>query len=114
MKLITLYRPVNQAELDLIIQSDWQAFPPRLPGQPIFYPVLNEPYAEQITREWNVPAFGIGYVVAFDIQEDYFKTFEVQKVGLDHHLELWVPAEDLPSFNAKIIGPIRLISSFKS
>ena len=46
---MTLFRPVNQAELDLIIQNDWKAFPPRLVGQPIFYPVLNEAYAEPVS-----------------------------------------------------------------
>ena len=52
----TLYRPVNQKEFDLIEQSGWKAFPPRLPEQPIFYPVTNEAYAVQISKEWNVPA----------------------------------------------------------
>lgn len=51
-----LFRPVNQAELDLIIAAKWKAFPPRLVGQPIFYPVLNEAYANQISRDWNVPS----------------------------------------------------------
>jgi hypothetical protein len=45
---ITLYRPVGQKELDLIAQSGYRAFPPRLSGQPIFYPVLNEEYAREI------------------------------------------------------------------
>ena len=45
-----LWRPVGQSELDLIRDSGWQAFPPRLEGQPIFYPVLNEGYAIQIAR----------------------------------------------------------------
>jgi len=48
-----LFRPVGQKELDLIRESDFTAFPPRLPEQPIFYPVLNEHYATQIAREWN-------------------------------------------------------------
>ena len=39
-----LYRPVGQAEYDLIAQSGFTAYPPRLPEQPIFYPVLNERY----------------------------------------------------------------------
>jgi hypothetical protein len=38
----TLYRPVGQEELDLIQSSVYREFPPRLPHQPIFYPVLNE------------------------------------------------------------------------
>ena len=52
----TLYRPVGPAELALIEAAGWRAFPPRLPEQPIFYPVLNEEYARQIARQWNVPA----------------------------------------------------------
>lgn len=48
-----LYRPVGIKELELIALSDWAAFPPRLPHQPIFYPVLNFQYAAQIARDWN-------------------------------------------------------------
>ena len=66
---ITLYRPVNKDELMLIEQSNWKAFPPRLPGQPIFYPVLNQAYASQIAKEGNIPTYGNGYVVKFDISE---------------------------------------------
>ncbi len=46
-----LYRPVGQLELNLIRESDYSTFPPRLLGQPIFYPVLSEQYATQIARE---------------------------------------------------------------
>lgn len=109
-----LFRPVNQQELDLIIAADWKAFPPRLPGQPIFYPVLNEAYAEQITREWNVPTYKIGHVLQFEVEDDYLAQYEVQKVGLDHHLEYWIPAEDMDTFNANIVGKIELISTFKA
>ena len=37
-----LYRPVGPKELELIVASGYREFPPRLPEQPIFYPVLNE------------------------------------------------------------------------
>ena len=90
-----LFRPVNQAELDLIIQEDWKKFPPRLIGQPIFYPVLNEAYAEQITKEWNVPSYGIGHVLKFEVKDNFLQKYPVQKVGLDLHVELWIPSEDL-------------------
>ena len=50
---VTLYRPVGLAELRLLAENAWQAFPPRLPDQPIFYPVLNFSYAEEIARDWN-------------------------------------------------------------
>lgn len=45
----TLYRPVGPNELKLIAASGYREFPPRLPEQPIFYPVLNEEYARQIS-----------------------------------------------------------------
>ena len=48
-----LYRPVGQAELDLIAKVDYREYPPRLPEQPIFYPVLNEKYAREIAEKWN-------------------------------------------------------------
>lgn len=50
-----LFRPVGTKELELIEQSGFTAFPPRLPEQPIFYPVLNVEYATEIAELW-VPA----------------------------------------------------------
>ena len=47
-----LYRPVGSAELRLIEESGYRAFPPRLEGQPFFYPVLNEQYAIEIASGW--------------------------------------------------------------
>lgn len=108
-----LYRPVNQQELDLIAASDWQAFPPRLPEQPIFYPVLNEEYAAQISRDWNVPFYGVGYVVRFAVDSAYLHKFPVQNVGTPQHNELWVPAEQLAEFNQHLRGPIEVISEFR-
>ena len=108
-----LYRPVNQKELDLIAASDWRSFPPRLPEQPIFYPVLNEEYAVQISRDWNVPYYGVGYVVRFAVDTGYLTQFPVQNVGDPLHNELWVPAEQLEEFNQHIRGPIEVISEFR-
>ncbi len=108
-----MYRPVNQAELDLIAASGWRAFPPRLPEQPIFYPVLNEAYAVQISRDWNVPYYGVGYVVRFPVDNTYLAQFAIQNVGEAHHNELWVPAEQLAEFNAHITSLIEVIHTFK-
>ena len=91
----TLYRPVGTEELELIKQSNWSAFPPRLPEQPIFYPVLNEEYARQIARDWNVRASGAGFVTKFEVESDYLKQFNVQVVGGSEHAEYWIPAEEL-------------------
>lgn len=104
-----LYRPVNQAELDLIAQLDYTAFPPRLPEQPIFYPVTNEAYALQITKEWNVPAYGVGYVTRFAVATAYLQQFNIENVGGQLHDELWIPAEELAVFNKHIMGKIEVI-----
>jgi hypothetical protein len=57
---ITLWRPAGPQELALVRASGWREWPPRLPEQPIFYPVLNEDYATRIARDWNVPHSGSG------------------------------------------------------
>lgn len=111
--VVTLYRPVGPKELELIRQSGWKRFPPRLPEQPIFYPVMNEAYAIQIARDWNVPASGSGYVTRFDVRKDYVARFEVQNVGSPIHDELWVPAEELEEFNDNIVGAIEVTQTFR-
>jgi hypothetical protein len=116
MNAITLYRPVGRKELDLIAESGYRKFPPRLPDQPIFYPVLNREYAEQIAREWNTRderSGFVGYVVEFDVDSSYLDRFEIRKVGGSSHLEYWVPAEELEQFNQHIQGNIRIISQFR-
>lgn len=108
----TLYRPVGPDELALIRQSGFTAFPPRLPEQPIFYPVLNEEYATQIARDWNVPASGCGYVTRFAVKTAFVSRYEPQTVGSAVHQELWIPSEDLAALNASIVGPIEVIQEF--
>ena len=113
---ITLYRPVGQKELDLIRDSDYRAFPPRLPHQPIFYPVLNEEYATQIARDWNTKdaASGyVGYVTRFQVRADFLSRYEVHTVGSAVHQEYWIPAEDLAEFNQNIVGMIEIIAEFR-
>mgnify|MGYP006872375872 CR=1 FL=1 len=107
-----LYRPVGPLELELIKQSGWTKFPPRLPEQPFFYPVMNEEYATQITRDWNVPAAGSGFVTKFAVKTEYLSRYQVQNVGGIMHNELWVPAEKLEEFNNNIVGLIEMTQSF--
>ena len=108
-----LYRPVGLKELELIAQSEFKAFPPRLREQPIFYPVLNFEYAEQIARDWNTQSnsFG-GFVTKFEVEDDYVKKFDVQTVGSSIHQELWVPAEQLAEFNRHIVGKITVEAAY--
>src|ERR1700748_1868192 len=112
METVILYRPVGPKELELIELSGWKKFPPRLPEQPIFYPVMNEEYAIQIARDWNVPASGSGFVTKFSVLKDYLKRFKIENVGGPIHNELWVPAEELDEFNGNIIGLIEVTQSF--
>ena len=112
-KVTILFRPVGPKELELIVASGFKAFPPRLPEQPIFYPVLNKDYARQIAREWNVPASGTGYVMRFAVREEFTARFPVQTVGASVHQELWIPAEQLDEMNRNIVGLIEMIAEYR-
>jgi hypothetical protein len=109
---ITLWRPVGPQELKLIEASEMQAFPPRLPEQPIFYPVLSEAYAVQIARDWNVPASGAGFVTRFAVLKSFLDRYRVEHAGSKAHLEYWIPADDLDDFNKAIVGRIEGTATF--
>jgi hypothetical protein len=87
-----------------------RAFPPRLPEQPIFYPVLSEEYAVKIARDWNVPASGSGYVTRFDVRRNFLDNYSVQRAGGSAHLEYWIPAEEMNAFNEAIVGEIEVVA----
>jgi hypothetical protein len=109
---LTLWRPVGPRELELIRQAGMRAFPPRLPEQPIFYPVLTEEYAVKIARDWNVPASGSGFVTRFTVKRSFIDRYDVKDAGGQSHQEYWIPAEDLNAFNAAIVGVIEVVRSF--
>ncbi len=109
--VITLWRPVGPRELELVAQADMRAFPARLPDQPIFYPVLSEAYAVKIARDWNAPRGG-GFVTRFAVRRDFIAGYAVQEAGGREHEEYWIPAEDLPAFNAAIVGEIEVVAEF--
>jgi hypothetical protein len=109
---VTLWRPVGPTELALIRASGMRAFPPRLPEQPIFYPVLSEEYATKIARDWNVRASGKGYVTRFRVTKAFLGKYDVHEAGGKAHREYWIPAEDLAGFNAALVGKIEVIAEF--
>lgn len=109
---VTLWRPVGPEELALIEASGWTEFPPRLPEQPIFYPVTSREYAIKIARDWNVPASGSGFVTEFEVRADFLAMYPVETAGGSMHREHWIPAEDLPRFNRAIVGPIRVVDRY--
>lgn len=114
-KTITLFRPVGSKELELIAEADFTMFPPRLPEQPIFYPVLNEEYATQIARDWNAKYNDdkTGYVTKFSVRKSFLDNYEAKVVGGATHEEYWIPAEDLEQFNRNIVGKIEIVSEFR-
>lgn len=115
MEKITLYRPVGLKELQLIVESDFKAFPPRLEWQPIFYPVMNEEYACEIALKWNTKDEFSGYcgfVTAFNMSKNFLEKYEIQNVGGAIHNEMWVPAEELQEFNLNIIEGIKITKTF--
>jgi hypothetical protein len=116
IKTTTLYRPVGQKELDLIAQSGFLRFPPRLPEQPIFYPVLNEEYAAQIARDWNarLNEDKVGYVTKFEVKTEFLNKYEIQIVGGSEHQEYWIPSEELNKFNENIVGKIEVIAEYRN
>ncbi|GAA3141593.1 hypothetical protein GCM10010486_04520 [Nonomuraea roseoviolacea subsp. carminata] len=108
-----LWRPTGPEELELVRRSGWRAWPPRLPEQPIFYPVLDEEYAVRIAREWNVLHHGVGYVTRFRVETRFLERYPVRQAGGRTILELWVPAEELDEFNAHLVGPIEVVHEFR-
>jgi hypothetical protein len=111
-KIIQLWRPVGPEELELIKKLDMKGFPPRLPEQPFFYPVLTEEYAIKIARDWNVPNSGKGFVTEFQVRKSFLDQYTVQAVGGRDHSEYWIPAGDLIALNAAIVGEIEVVSVF--
>jgi hypothetical protein len=112
----TLYRPVGEKELELIRASGFRSFPPRLPDQPIFYPVLSEEYATQIARDWNRKderSGFVGYVLRFAVRTEFLSRYEIHVVGRSMHREYWIPAGDLPEVNANVVGDIEVVSEFR-
>lgn len=81
----TLYRPTGPQEPALVAATGFKRCPPRLPEQPIFYPVTNEQYAIEIARDWNVPASGSGFVTRFEVDANFMDRYAVQQVGAAHH-----------------------------
>ena len=113
-QVVTLWRPIGPEELSLIEAAGMRAFPPRLPEQPIFYPVVSENYAIRIARDWNVPASGAGFVTRFAVRKDFLDAYPVRVAGGAAHSEYWIPAHELDAFNAAIVDEIEVTHTFRS
>jgi hypothetical protein len=99
-------------ELRLVYEMNMKGFPARRPEQSIFYPVLSLEYANEIAKQWNAESQNeSGYVVRFSLDDAYGGQFKHQNVGASHHVELWIPAAELPRFNEQILPPIEVVSA---
>jgi hypothetical protein len=107
-----LYRPMDIEELQAVYETGMRKFPQRRPEQPIFYPVLTLDYAVEIAERWNTKTSSAsGYVAKFNVNDSYASNFETHQVGDSHHVELWIPAEELSNFNEHILPPILVVSA---
>ena len=111
---VTLYRPTGPEELALVKESGFTKWPPRLPEQPIFYPVTNEQYAIDIASDWNVKASGYGCVTRFAVRKAFMDRYSIHQVGAAHHTEWWIPAEDLDELNRHIVGRIEIVQEYRA
>ena len=56
-----------------------------------------------------------GYVVGFDVADDVGERYPAQTAGASAlHRELWVPAEELETFNDVILGAIRVTATYRA
>ena len=95
---VLLYRPVGQAELDLVAASDWLEFPLQLPEPPVFYLAPPGPAA-------GLPGTGPGYLLRLAVDADYVAHFEAAG---PEPAELRVPTAELAGFNRRITGRIEV------
>lgn len=107
-----LFRPTGFVELKRVADANWRAWPPRLPDQPIFYPVLTREYARKIARDWNGVGAKVGFVTEFDLDDSFATRYPIQDAAGRSHQELWVPAGELVEFNEHIVGTIRVVEAF--
>jgi hypothetical protein len=110
---VMMFRPAGPKEMELVAASGYKRWPPRLPEQPIFYPVANEEYATEIARDWNVKESKIGFVTKFKVRKSFTDRYKIQKVGGANHLEWWIPAKDLEELNDNIVGLIEIVGEYK-
>ncbi|SEU05662.1 hypothetical protein [Hymenobacter actinosclerus] len=98
---VLLYRPVGQAELDLVAASNWLEFPLKLPEPPVFY--LAPPGSAA-----GLPGAGPGYLLRLAVDADYVAHFEAAAPAAAEPAELRVPTAELAEFNRRITGRIEV------
>ena len=96
-----LYRPMDIEELRLVYEGGMKGFPPRKPEQPIFYPVLNLEYANEIAKKWNAESQSAsGYVARFILDDAYGTRFALDR----HKLLSFGLFRAFPAFSASALA----------
>jgi hypothetical protein len=113
---ITLYRPVEIDELARIFDSGMRAIPFNRPDFPACYAAMTDfDLASQIARDFSkTSALKAGYVVSFTIDSDSASQYEHELGGekeRDYRI-LWVPPEELDTFNGHIEGLIEVDAAY--
>jgi len=111
---ITPWRPVGPEERALIRKSDMRALPPRLPEQPIFYPVTSDDYAIKIARDWNVRASGSGYVSRCSVRKSCLDRHRVETAGGRAQQKYGISAEGPENVSAAIVGEIGITREYRA
>ena len=111
-EIVEMFRPTGPEELQLVVESGFKKWPPRLPMQPIFYPVTNEQYAKEIAVKWNIKDSKVGFVTKFCVRKSFMDNYQIEQVGASHHTEWWIPAEKLEELNENIVGLIEIIGEY--
>jgi hypothetical protein len=75
---VVLYRTIGSAELKLIEATGFKAFPPRLPDQPIFYPVTTQ------RMRSKSPATGTRSSTPNVVLSRAFKWLNLTSTGMNH------------------------------
>lgn len=107
-----LWRLVGPEKTEPIRRAEIRSFPPRLPEQPIFYPITTEAHAVKIVRDWNVLDSGSGFIARFTLRTGFLSDYPVQMAGGREHSEYWIPAENLDALNGHMIGPVDVVHTF--
>jgi hypothetical protein len=107
-----LFRPVGFGELQLVRNSGWTRFPPRLPDEPIFYPIGDEDDAIQIARTWSLKTGVSCYVLRFAVDVTFLTRHPLQRARNAAQREYRILAGGLEELDDHILGAIELIASF--
>jgi hypothetical protein len=109
-----LFRSVGEKEFRIIQQRGFKSFPARLPGQPVFHPVLNKQYAMELAAKHNAADISSyrNYVLEFEVDDDYISWFDVETKGAEYRQEYDIPAEQLDEFNSHINGLISVVGVY--